>query len=152
MKNLIFIQVFIFSISLLIIGFIYSKQAGFIIGQKINGNNYYSTELMSSGGDDFDIFQFNTRINILLAILSLFFLSINLFFKRTFQKLFLVLFFIFWGLELFIVFLISLDVSLLGSIINGDYLLLIWLILFFVEIPCIIISSRQKVKNTYNRE
>jgi hypothetical protein len=146
----LFILVFVFSIYLFIIGIIYSKQPGFIIGHNTSGDRYYSTEIMSSGGDDFYIFQLNTILNINIATLSSLFMGLNIVFKKALHKLFIILFFFLWILELAIIFLINLDISLIRSILYGDYLLLFWLILFFAQIPCIIIIQRQKEKTTYN--
>ncbi len=133
--------IFFFSLLLVFVAMHYTQQPGFIIGINTDASYRYSTELLSSGGDDFDVFQFASSLSIaFLFIIPIVFLveyhskkdisrQLNQFTKRFFYCV--------YGIQLFILFSINLDISLWDSILFGDYILLIWMTVFVVEIFCV---------------
>ena len=129
-----------FSIILILIGIRYSQEPGFII-ENNNSNIYYSTQLMSSGGDDFDIFiRFNFILNIFIGLISIINIILNTFEIK--EKHFSYYFYLIkFSLQLFILFLINLDNPLLLIIVNKDKYFTLWLTFFIIEFAIININK-----------
>jgi len=122
--------VLLLNISLILIGLIYSHKNGFKI-DKYNNKIHYSSELQSSGGDDHDIFYFNTFLNFILLVITVInIITLNIFKRKYYYSIFAAPTLLF--LELFVIYLISLDIDLNYSIQNGDYLLLLWMIVYLL--------------------
>ena len=122
-------EITIISISLLliIITKIYSNEPGIIVSIDNSGVvDWYSTDYMSSGGDDFDIF-----IGWSIIIICIINIIINMLGKniKHFSYFFYMVLFIF---QCFILFLINLDVDLINAMLLGDKYLIIWTIIFIL--------------------
>lgn len=124
--------IIIISFFLYFIGILYSNDIGF-----------YSREFMSSGGDDFDIFISMTKINLIGIIFGILNLIINLVLLKLKNKIINISYIIYITLfiiQLFTLFLINLDTSLLFVFFTFD-LFSIWFLLYIFGTSAIILSN-----------
>jgi hypothetical protein len=136
-----------FSILLCIIGLRYTYDPGFIISKK-GDNIFYSTELLSGGGDDFHIFKLNIILNFILGFIGILNIIIKLFSREEEHFLYIV-YTIFFFIQFLILWLINLDIDLLNTIKNGDTYFVVWMIVYIigfiiVNISRIIIKNKSK--------
>ena len=126
----------VISICILALAYLHSALGGLIIAVNKDGSKWFSNELMSSGGDDSDI--------LLLGLLSFILTLVFYLFKKTETPhvYYINLLFVYFTL-----FLVNLDVSIIGSIQYGDYVLLI--VLLLMHIP-LIYQLTKHLKRTLN--
>jgi len=121
-----------FSVILILILSRYSQEPGFIL-ENNNGDIYYSTQLMSSGGDDFDVFiGWNLILNIFIGFISIINIIINIFEKKE-RHFSYVIYFISFLLLGLLLFSINLDIPFVLIIVNKDKYFILWLIFFAIE-------------------
>jgi magnesium-transporting ATPase (P-type) len=117
---------------LIIIGYLYSKEPGFIIEIDKNGILHYSTELMSSGSNDFDIFiGWNYITNILIILTCIINIITNIFTKKK-RHYYYIAYLIIFMLQGLIIFSINLDISIMDSVEYGDKYVLKWLLIYII--------------------
>ena len=140
--------VFTISLLLIIILNIYSNEPGIIIGRISKNDIWYSTELQSSGGDEFYVFLVNIYLNIISLAISGVNIIVNILVKKTLHfsyYCYMVLF----VLQCFVVWLVDSDISIFGAMLLGDKFMILWGIVFFIGFLAIIISKRiVKYKNS----
>jgi hypothetical protein len=127
------VLVIIVSFLLYFIGVLYSDDLGF-----------YSRELLSSGGDDFDIFIGMTGINIFGIIFGSINLVINIFlikYKNKVLNISYIIYLILFIIQLLILLLINLDTSLVFVFFTFD-LFSMWFIVYIVGTFMVILSIR----------
>ena len=126
-------EIIILSISLLLIIILinYSNEPGIIVSvDNTSKIDWYSTEYMSSGGDDFNLFiGWNIIFNILLIIICVLNIIINIFGKniKHFSYYIYITIFIF---QCFLLFLINLDINIINAMLLGDKYMIIWILIF----------------------
>lgn len=117
--------VIVSSALVLALAWLHQRSGGLIIGMHADGSKWYSNELLSSGGDD---------SAILLLGLGSFVVSLLWYGLRKTNTLYVYLANL--AFVWFVLFLVNLDVSLVGSIRHGDYVLAAMLVL--IHVPLVI--------------
>jgi len=122
------------SMCILALAYLHSTLGGLILGINNDGSKWFSNELLSSGGDDSDILL----LGFYSFVLTLIFYLIKK--TETPYVYYVNILFVY-----FILFLVNLDVSIIGSIQYGDYVLL--LILIIMHIPLMYLLTRKLTNN-----
>ena len=124
------------SICILALAYLHDVLGGLIIGTNKDGSKWFSNELLSSGGDDSDI--------LLLGFSSFIVTLVFYIVKNTDAPYVYYINLLFVYL---ILFLVNMDVSIIGSIEHGDYVLL--LLILLIHIPLVYHLTRH-LKRTLN--
>jgi hypothetical protein len=132
------ILIIIISFFLFFIGILYSDDPGF-----------YSREFMSSGGDDFDLFIGTTWLNLYGIIFGMINLIVNIILLKYKNKIINISYIIYmtiFVIQLFVLFLVNLDTSLLYVFFTFD-LFSIWIIIYIFG-TLIIVCSMNLIKHS----
>ena len=115
-------------------GYIHNITGGLIICENKDGKHSFSNELKSSGGDDSGI--------LLLGLFSFVFSFLWYFLKKTKKKTVYYMNLLFCY---FVLFLVNLDVSVIGSIQSGDHILFFILISMHLPVMYHLLKFRRTV-------
>ena len=142
--------IIVISLLSIIILRIYSNEHGIIVSVDNTGKiDWYSTDYMSSGGDDFILFiGWNIIFNILLIIICILNLIINISGKniKHFSYYIYIIIIIF---QCFLLFLINLDINIINAMLLGDKYMIIWILIFGVGFIIVNINHILNRKSKY---
>lgn len=119
------LTIIVSSALVLALAWLHHRAGGLIVGRHVDGSKWYSNELLSSGGDDSAILL----LGLGSFVVSLLWYGLR---KTNAPYVYLANLAFVW----FVLFLVNLDVSLVGSIRHGDYVLAAMLVL--IHVPLVI--------------